>query len=141
MPVAVEDRPAMCEKSDKLAMSNENEGRRAEGIPHPAAAGAAPAGGQVQVLWGGRLRYNHQDYDCRVLAISLGGVKVSVGDPVAVPSPVTLRLERFGEFLCKVAWRAGDHLGLDFVDPPERIAETIGAAVPALQGPVRAGAP
>jgi len=128
----------MCEKSDKLAMSNENEGRRAEGIPRPAKAQAAPPGGQVQVLWGGRLRYNHQDYDCRVLAISLGGVKVRVGDPVAVPSPVTLCLDRFGEFLCKVAWRAGDHLGLDFIDPPERIVEAIGTAVPALRGPVAA---
>lgn len=138
MGTAVDGGRAMCEICDKLAMTKEIEGRRAEGIPHPATAGAAPAGGQVQVLWGGRLRYNHQDYDCRVLAISLGGVKVRVGDPVAVPSPVILCLDRFGEFLCKVAWRAGDHLGLDFTDPPERIAETIGAAVPALRGPVAA---
>jgi|GEM_PF-1792342 len=128
----------MCEKSDKLAMSDEKEGRRAEGIPHPAAAVAAPPGGQVQVLWGGRLRYNHQDYDCRVLAVSLGGVKVRVGDPVAVPSPVTLCLERFGEFVCEVAWRAGDHLGLDFTDPPERIVEAMGAAVPTLRRPAPA---
>ena len=95
-----------------------------------------PAGARkatrVQVLWTGSLHAGERPSACRILDVSLGGAKVDVTNPSDIPSPVTLRIDRFGEFYCEVVWREGDHLGLRFLADHETIVETIGRAVPQI---------
>lgn len=88
--------------------------------------------GRVQVLWTGHLRADERSSACRILNVSLSGAKAHVSNPSEVPSPVTLQIDRFGEFYCEVEWREGDYLGLRFLSDAETIAETIGRAVPQI---------
>ncbi len=87
---------------------------------------------RVQVLWTGLLYAGERSSACRILNVSLGGVKAHVSNPSDMPSPVTLNIDRFGEFYCEVEWREGDYLGLSFLADTETIAETIGQAVPQI---------
>ena len=86
----------------------------------------------VQVLWTGILHAGERSSTCRVLNVSLSGAKVHVSNPSGIPSPVTLKIDRFGEFYCEIEWREGDYLGLRFLADKETIAETIGQAVPQI---------
>ncbi len=87
---------------------------------------------RVQILWNGSLHARERSSGCRILNVSLGGAKAHVSNPSDIPSPVTLMIDRFGEFTCEVVWREGDHLGLRFLADHETIAETIGRAVPQI---------
>ena len=87
---------------------------------------------RVQVLWNGSLHAGARSSACRILNVSLGGAKAHVSNPSDIPSPVTLKIDRFGKFTCEVVWREGDHLGLRFLADHETIAETIGRAVPQI---------
>jgi hypothetical protein len=87
---------------------------------------------RIQVLWNGSLHAGARSSACRILNVSLGGAKAHVSNPSEIPSPVTLKIDRFGEFACEVMWREGDHLGLRFLADHETIAETIGRAVPQI---------
>ena len=87
---------------------------------------------RVQVLWNGFLHVGERSSACRILDVSLSGAKAHVSNPSDIPSPVTLKIDRFGEFYCEIAWREGDYLGLRFLADKETIAETIGQAVPQI---------
>lgn len=89
-------------------------------------------GTRVQVLWNGGLHAGARSSACRILNVSLGGAKVHVTNPSEIPSPVTLKIDRFGEFYCEIEWREGDYLGLRFLADKETVAETIGQAVPQI---------
>ena len=95
-----------------------------------------PAGARettrVQVLWNGYLHAGERSSACRILNVSLGGAKAHVSNPSDIPSPVTLKIDRFGEFYCEIEWREGDYLGLRFLADRETVAETIGRAVPQI---------
>jgi hypothetical protein len=87
---------------------------------------------RVQVLWNGLLHAGERSSTCRIVNVSLGGAKAQASNPSDIPSPVTLKIDRFGEFYCEIAWREGDYLGLRFLADKETIAETIGQAVPQI---------
>ena len=89
-------------------------------------------GTRVQVLWNGFLHAGERSSACRILNVSLSGAKAQVSNPSDIPSPVTLKIDRFGEFYCEIEWREGDYLGLRFLADQETIAETIGQAVPQI---------
>jgi hypothetical protein len=95
------------------------------------AAGARKAI-RVQVLWTGSLHAGERSSACQVLNVSLSGAKVHVANPSDISSPVTLKIDRFGEFSCEIAWREGDYLGLRFLVDRETIAESIGQGVPQI---------
>lgn len=87
---------------------------------------------RIQVLWNGSLHAGERSSACRILDVSLGGAKVQVANPSDIPSPVTLKIDRFGEFPCEIQWRQGDYLGLRFLADQETVANTIGQAVPQI---------
>ncbi len=89
-------------------------------------------GTRVQVLWNGFLYAGERSSACQILNVSLSGAKAHVSNPSDIPSPVTLKIDRFGEFTCEIEWREGDYLGLRFLADKETIAETIGRAVPQI---------
>lgn len=91
---------------------------------------------RVQVLWSGKLRSRETSSDCRIVNVSLGGVKAHVSSPSDIVSPVTLVIDRFGEFNCEIVWRKGDFLGLKFLDDRQTIEATIGQAVPQIRSNV-----
>ncbi len=87
---------------------------------------------RIQVLWNGSLHAGERSSACRIVDVSLDGAKAQVTNPSDIPSPVTLKIDRFGEFHCEIAWREGDCLGLRFLGDRETVAETIGRAVPQI---------
>ena len=87
---------------------------------------------RVQVLWNGFLHAGARSSACRILNVSLSGAKAQVSNPSDIPSPVTLKIDRFGDFTCEIEWREGDYLGLRFLADKETIAETIGQALPQI---------
>ncbi len=89
-------------------------------------------GTRVQVLWNGFLHAGERSSACRILNVSLSGARAHVSNPSDIPSPVTLKIDRFGEFTCEIEWREGDYLGLRFLADKETIAESIGRAVPQI---------
>lgn len=95
-----------------------------------------PAGARdairVQVLWIGSLHAGERSSACQILDVSLSGAKAHASNPSDIPSPVTLKIDRFGDFYCEIAWREGDYLGLRFIADRETIAESIGQAVPQI---------
>jgi hypothetical protein len=69
-------------------------------------------------------------YDCMVLDISRGGAKLSLGEPHAVASAVTLVLGGFGAFRAERVWQRGEFLGVRFLDPPDAVAAAMKGLVP-----------
>jgi PilZ domain len=61
---------------------------------------------------------DHEPVDCAVLDISAGGARVLVPEGAKIPDIVALEIDQREESdpprVCKVAWRAGAKLGLQF---------------------------
>jgi hypothetical protein len=102
-------------------------------LQDPEGANGARDATRVQVLWSGQLRSKETSNDCRIVNVSLGGAKAHVSNPSDIISPVTLAIDRFGEFSCEIVWREGNYLGLKFLDDPQTIEETVGQAVPQIR--------
>jgi hypothetical protein len=102
-------------------------------LQDPEGANGARDATRVQVLWSGQLRSKETSNDCRIVNVSLGGAKAHVSNPSDIISPVTLAIDRFGEFSCEIVWREGNYLGLKFLDVPQTIEETVGQAVPQIR--------
>ncbi|MFQ6017532.1 MAG: PilZ domain-containing protein [Kiloniellaceae bacterium] len=88
---------------------------------------------RVLVLWSGRLYSGNKDVECRILNISMGGAKIHVTAASGFVSPVTLRIDRFGEFSCEIVWQDGEYMGLNFLDEPQKIGEIIGRSLPEIR--------
>jgi hypothetical protein len=85
---------------------------------------------RVGVMLMATLRATGGLYDCMVLDISRGGAKLTLGEPHAVGSAVSLVLGGFGTFRAEPVWQRGEILGLRFLDPPEAIAAALQGLVP-----------
>lgn len=82
------------------------------------------------VLWSGELRTGGRGLPCRVQNISAFGAKIRLLEPHAAKlSKVSLRVERYGEFLGEVVWQDGPILGISFDDDPEDVAQIFGNAL------------
>ncbi len=68
---------------------------------------------------------DEQRFDCQILNISAGGVKIKVAHTLNEGAKVVFDLEPFGEFVSKVVWQNGDEFGLQFEDDPEHVAEIV----------------
>ncbi len=94
-------------------------GRDAERRRHP----------RFPVMWSATLTAE-SDFDryvltCKIRNISISGLHVLVERALEKDRPVTLRIDRVGEFRGRVVWSEGGHLGVSFEDAAERVAELI----------------
>jgi hypothetical protein len=82
------------------------------------------------VLWSGRLESNARLLDCAILDVSLEGIRIKLDEAVPSRGPFALACSRFGTFHAEVVWERERTLGLRFLEPPGRVADTIGRHLP-----------
>ena len=90
---------------------------------------------RTSVLWSGKLLYQGQSTDCRILNISLSGAKVRLDKPFNGGPEVILKIDRFSQISGSIIWQDGKHLGIEFLGETEHIVRVLGDAV--LQGAAR----
>ena len=84
---------------------------------------------RTSVLRSGRLLYQGQSTDCRILNISLGGARIRLDKPFSGGPEVILKIDRFSQVLGSVIWQDGEHLGIEFLGETEHIVQVLGDAV------------
>lgn len=72
-----------------------------------------------------RLASGEDTIDCQILNISTGGAKLQVKDAGEIDTEVVLTIESHGTFPARVAWRKGDHMGLEFLGDRARAARLV----------------
>jgi hypothetical protein len=70
--------------------------------------------------------------DAIVLNISASGAKAKLLGPAILGERLTLSHERFGDLAARLVWRNDMEFGVEFLDPPERIAEVLGNTLPRI---------
>ena len=88
-----------------------------------------------RVLWAARIAHGSTRFDCVVVDLSLGGARIYLAQPFSKGDIVTLKLDRMGALRAEVVWQEGHSIGLQFVDDPQKIVETIGARLPLAPAP------
>ena len=77
------------------------------------------------VFCSGKILFEDATVDCDVLNLSASGAQIRIVRGDETPDRFTLKIERFGEFECEVVRRAGDKLGVAFVESPETIEKIV----------------
>jgi len=79
--------------------------------------------------------------DVVVLDVSVNGAKLRVPEAFTCNRYVVLRIERLGQFAARVVWKRDNRLGLQFTEPPEKVAKRLPSSFAArLAPPVGEGA-
>ena len=61
---------------------------------------------------------------CKVLDISTSGAHIKFDHPVEAGQPISLKIDRCGEFECEMVWHEDTHIGvLFFLGQPEKNAQ------------------
>lgn len=70
-----------------------------------------------RTLKGARIVFNDKSstLDCVVRNLSEGGARLKVASVVGIPDSFSLRFEDGRSFECRVVWRRGEELGVEFV--------------------------
>lgn len=74
---------------------------------------------RVRVLKSGRILLNNgaQEIACVVRNVSLGGAGVELPAWVDLPPVFVIEATGWPPRLCRTAWREGDRMGIQFMDP------------------------
>jgi len=72
------------------------------------------------VPWSGVLQTARGPFQCRVVDISPGGVKLSLGAEIPIGQPVTLIVAGLGAFRGEVVWEEKGMLGVKFAEDSSR---------------------
>jgi hypothetical protein len=96
------------------------------------------------IFWPGQITCQGCSINFDLLDISAGGARIHLSAPLIDSSPVTVRIDRIGEFRAAIVWRGLDDAGLRFLDeveePPCMAAGRTRGPCAALE-PARDGAP
>ena len=68
------------------------------------------------IFWPGKITCRDCSINFDLLDISAGGARIHLSAPLIDTSPVTVRIDRIGEFRAEVVWRGLDDAGLRFID-------------------------
>ena len=71
------------------------------------------------IFWPGKITCQGCSINFDLLDISAGGARIHLSAPLIDSSPVTVRIDRIGEFRAEVVWRGLDDAGLRFIDEGE----------------------
>ena len=83
-----------------------------------------------RVLWSAQVDAEEQPIRCAVLDVSLGGARVRLDEGWLPRGPLAISVSRFGRFQAEVVWTRDSVSGLRFLEPLERVADTIGRRLP-----------
>lgn len=85
------------------------------------------------VMWSACVFSAGRTIGATVLNVSAGGARIRLSDTAMLDDRATLSIKRFGDFAGRLAWRAGNEVGLEFLDPPERVVEKVGDTLPRIR--------
>ena len=88
--------------------------------------------GKLSLLWGARLVGNEQTVPGVVRDLSVTGARFQTKADFRPTNEVILEVPRFGAFNGHLVWQNGRVVGLNFVDPPEFIYNTVNTALPGI---------
>ncbi|TNE33984.1 MAG: hypothetical protein EP348_11910 [Alphaproteobacteria bacterium] len=88
--------------------------------------------GKLSLLWGARLLGDEQTVPGIVRDMSVTGAKFQTKDFFSGSAHAILEIPRFGTFKCNLVWQKGHVVGLNFMDPPDEIFETVNSALPGI---------
>ena len=88
---------------------------------------------RCSVLWTACLFSGGRTMDAVVLNLSAGGARIRLPQAPAVEDRATVSIGRFGDFAGRLVWRDGNEIGLEFLDPPERVVDKVGDTLPRIR--------
>ncbi|HUZ75647.1 MAG TPA: PilZ domain-containing protein [Stellaceae bacterium] len=77
---------------------------------------------RVGTMWMATLQSAGSLHDCMVIDLSRGGAKLVLPDAQPLADTVELVVGGFGTFRAKRVWQRGEFAGVQFLDPPDKIA-------------------
>jgi hypothetical protein len=83
-----------------------------------------------RVLWSAQVEAEARRIHCAVLDVSLQGTRVRLDEGALPQGPLAIVVSRFGTFQAEVVWRQDRVSGLRFLEPIDRVANTIGRRLP-----------
>ncbi|MEI6305309.1 MAG: PilZ domain-containing protein [Deltaproteobacteria bacterium] len=78
-----------------------------------------------EVLVETRILDGKEWHDCRIINISVGGVKLRISGNFSQGGEVLVNIGHFGEFSGSIAWQNSEELGVRFTHNPAEIAEVV----------------
>jgi hypothetical protein len=87
-----------------------------------------------RVLWSARVEAEARPISCAMLDVSLGGARVRLDEGALPQGPLALAVSRFGTFQAEVVWTRDRVSGLRFLEPLDRVADSIGRQLPLATG-------
>ncbi|NNG04798.1 MAG: PilZ domain-containing protein [Inquilinus sp.] len=88
---------------------------------------------RCSVLWSASVFSGGQTAEAVVLNLSASGAKIRLVQPTELEDRVMVSMPRFGDFPGRLVWRNECEIGVEFLDPPERIAELLGGTLPRIR--------
>jgi hypothetical protein len=79
-----------------------------------------------RVMWAGKIEIVAlPPTDCVAVDVSLCGAKLRAQKPLPLKRKVRLKIDRFGAapLHAAIVWQNGEAVGLQFLDPPERVRQ------------------
>ncbi|MFC1845062.1 PilZ domain-containing protein [Thermodesulfobacteriota bacterium] len=79
------------------------------------------------VVFTSEILFNNKGVVCSIKNISAGGAKLKITEKQEIEYPRTavLDISPFGRFTVTIVWHSNEHLGVKFVDAPDKIAEVL----------------
>src|SRR5580658_3706547 len=88
-----------------------------DGANAPASAADRRHHTRRSAMWAAQLETARGErLSCIVLDVSVAGVRIQLDHPIAKDDIVLLITARVGTHWCRVAWREGAHVGLEFLE-------------------------
>lgn|GEM_PF-613538 len=87
-------------------------------------------------LFSGRVIDTDRSVEVVVLDVSVNGAKLRVPEAFTCNRHIGLEIERLGQFAARVVWQRDGRLGLQFTDPPEKVAKRLPDSFAARLGPI-----
>ncbi|MEO1248993.1 MAG: PilZ domain-containing protein [Pseudomonadota bacterium] len=75
-----------------------------------------------RVMLAAGLESNGTEYTCRILDISLVGARLQIEEDLPAEDLMQLVTKRFGLLPVEVMWRVAEHVGVQFLEPPDTIS-------------------
>ncbi len=85
---------------------------------------------RVGALWMATVHAVSDVHDCMVIDVSRGGAKLMLSQAHPLTEIRALVVGALGTFRARLVWQRGEFAGVQFLDPPEKIADAFGGMLP-----------
>ena len=79
------------------------------------------------VVFASEMLFDNKEVPCSIKNISAGGAKLKIAEEQEneYPRTAVLDITPFGRFTVTIVWHSGEHLGVKFLDAPDKMAEVL----------------